>query len=164
MSGDSNTTQQFRTLDDLKTIIQEYEGILARPTPNFSHPTLYRKRDVGKNEKLIKGLRLKDWFVSEDQKWVLPHDQMGLSFSSTFKNLRDVYKLKARHNPGRAVHVFWVLEKADLPPGLTFMPDQHKKGHYFLTVTEPMLLAQLVSKLKILAQRMSVIRDVGDKL
>jgi len=155
---------QFRTLDDLKEAIKDYERILMRPTRRFSHPTLYRARDVGANEKLLAGVRVRDWFFSADQKWVLPHDQMGLSFSGTFKNLRDVYKLKQRHNQGKAIDVYWVLEGADLPDGLKFVEDRSKKGHYFLTVTERMLLSQLVSKLRVLAHRMSVIRNGGEML
>lgn len=156
--------EQFKTINDLSVIIKEYEGMLARPTPRFSHPTLYRRRDAGEHERLIRGVRVKDWLMSEDEKWILPHDQMGLSFSSTYQNLKDVFRLKKRHSAGGQVNIYWVLEKADIPPGMRFEPDRGKKGHYFLTVTEPMLLHTLVEKLKLLAQRMSVIRDAGDAL
>lgn len=155
---------QFRTLDDLKEVIKEYEVMLMRPTRRLSHPTLYRRRDAGANERVIKGVRVKDWFFSEDEKWVLPHDQMGLSFSATFKNLKDVYRLKQRHNKDKLIDIYWVLEQADLPPGLKFVEDRHKNGHYFLTVTEQISLLQLVSKLRMLAHRMSVIRNGGKTL
>lgn len=154
-------TQQFKTINDLSAIIKEFEGMLARPTRRLSHPTLYRRRDVGKNEKIIKGVRVKDWLLSEDKKWVLPHDQMGLSFSSTYKKLKKVYKLKEMHNPGKKFDIYWILEKADIPPGLNFEADRDNKGHYFLTVTERMLLKTLVDKLRFVAQRMSVIRSAG---
>lgn len=154
-------TQQFKTIKDLSAIIKEFEGMLARPTRRLSHPTLYRKRDVGKHEIIIKGIRVKDWLLSEDEKWVLPHDQMGLSFSSTFQNLKRVYQLKQRYNPGKKLDIYWVLEKADIPSGLKFEVDRSKKGHYFLTVTEQMLLKTLVDKLRFVAQRMSVIRNAG---
>lgn len=153
--------EQFKTLSDLQEVIKEYEVILMRPTVALSHPTLYRKKDTAQGETLIKGIRVKDWFLSEDQKWVLPHDQMGLSFSSTYRNLKSVYKLKERHNPGKAVDIYWVLEKADIPSGMEFVADKKKDGHYFLTVTEKMLLFVLVQKLKWVAQRMSVIRNAG---
>ena len=156
--------EQFKTINDLSAIIKEYEGILARPTRRLSHPTLYRNRDVGKHEKVIKGVRVKDWFLSEDEKWALPHDQMGLSFSSTYKNLKEVYKLKGKHNPGSSIDIYWVLEKADIPTGLKFEQDRSKKGHYFLTVTHQMLLSTLVNKLKLIAHRMSVIKDAGRAL
>ena len=48
---------QFKTIDDLRTIIKEFEGALARPTRNLSHPTLYRQRDVQDGDKLIQGVR-----------------------------------------------------------------------------------------------------------
>lgn len=155
---------QFKTMDDLRTIIKEFEGALARPTRNLSHPTLYRKRDVQDGDKLIQGVRKKDWLFSVDEKWVLPHNQMGLSFSSHWQHLKGVYKMKEKHNKGAAIHVYWVLEKADIPSGMKFEPDLKKKGHYLLTVTEKLPLHQLVSKLKWLADRMSVIKDAGRAL
>ena len=101
--------EQFKTLCDLQELIKEYELILMRPTPQLSHPTLYRRRDAARDDLIIKGVRVKDWFLSEDHKWVKPHDQMGLSFSSTYKNLKSVYKLKERHNASRAINIYWVL-------------------------------------------------------
>lgn len=153
--------EQFRTINDLSEVIKEYEGMLLPPTQHLSHPTLYFPGDVGKNEKLIKGVRVKDWLLSEDEKWVLEHDQMGLSFSSTYKNLKQVYKLKEKHNPDDKINIYWVMEKADIPPGLKFVPDNNKKGHYFLVVTQKMQFKNLVDKLKIVAQRMSKIENVG---
>lgn len=151
--------EQFKTINDLSDIIKEYEGKLRlRPTRKWSHPTLYRRRDVGEGEQLYRGVRDGDWFFSENKEWILPHDQMGLSFSTTYKNLKDVYRLKGRWNPGAQIDVHWVIERSDLPSALKFVPDRNKQGHYFLTVTEPMLLSSLIAKLKILARQMSVIR------
>lgn len=154
---------QFKTLDDISELIKEYEVILMRPTLRLSHPTLYRKRDAGKKEQIIKGVRVKDWFLSEDHKWVKPHNQMGLSFSASLENLRLVYDMKKRFHPKKTLNIYWVLEKADIPSGLKFVADQENPEHYFLTVTEPMLLASLISKLKLLAHRMTIIRS-GSKV
>lgn len=156
--------EQFKTIEDLREKIKEYEGYLARPTRELSHPTLYRKRDVQKGDIVLKGVRKNDWFFSEDGKWVLPHDQMGLSFSSNWQHLKGVYKMKEKHNPGSAINVYWVLEKADLPGDMKFMSDKKKKGHFLLTITKPMTLAQLVKKLKLVAYRMSVIKDARKAL
>ena len=155
---------QFKTLDNLRDKIKEYEGLLARPTRHLSHPTLYRKRDVQEGDVLLKGVREKDWFFSEDGKWVLPHDQMGLSFSSHWQHLKGVFKMKEKHNTGAAINVYWVLEEADLPAQMKFVPDRKKKGHYLLTITERMTLHQLVQKLKLVAHRMSVIKDARKAL
>ena len=160
-------TLQFKTVDDLKTIIADLEGlILTRPTLRLSHPTLYRIRDTAEHDIILQGVRVKDWFFSADKKWVLPHDQMGLSFSSSFNALSKVYKGKKKHNPGKQVNVYWVLEQADLPPGMAFVQDRDNKreGHYFLTVTERIPLFKLVQKLKALARRMSVMTDAGKAL
>ena len=155
---------QFKTMDDLRSIISEFEGLLGRPTRGLSHPTLYRQRDVQEGDKLVKGVRKKDWLFSVDEKWVLPHSQMGLSFSSKWQHWKGVYKMKEKHNKGAAFHVYWVLERADLPSGMKFEPDQKKKGHYVLTVTEKMPLHKLISKLKWVADRMSVMKDAGRAL
>jgi|GEM_PF-3286573 len=38
---------QFKTINDLSDIIKEYEEKLRlQPIRKYSHPTLYRKRDV----------------------------------------------------------------------------------------------------------------------
>lgn len=71
--------------------------------------------------------------------------------------------MKRRFNPKKTINVYWILEKADIPPGLKFVPDQTNPEHYFLTVTEPMLLTSLISKLKLLAHRMTIIKS-GSKL
>ena len=150
---------QFKTINDLNEVIKDYENKLKlRPTRKYSHPTLYRKRDVGQNEILYRGARDGDWFFSENKEWVLPHDQMGLSFSSTYKNLKDVYRLKGKWNPGAQIDIHWMIERPDLPHGLKFIADKNTNGHYFLTVTEPILLENLIKKLKIVARQMTVIR------
>ncbi|HRH77028.1 MAG TPA: hypothetical protein PK129_06730 [Cellvibrionaceae bacterium] len=155
--------EQFKTINDLSETIKELEGMVLRPTPKWSHPTLYRRRDVSESEALIQGVRVKDWFMSPDEQWVLPHDQMGLSFSSTYQNLKDVYKLKQRHNKNRQIDIYWILKEADIPTKLSFIADIDKKGHHFLAATEKMHISSLVIKLKIVARRMSVIRN-GEKI
>jgi len=130
----------------------------------LSHPTLYRRRDVQTGDTLLKGVRKKDWFFSEDECWVLPHDQIGLSFSSNWQNLKGVFKMKEKHNLGASINVYWAMESVLLPEKLKFEPDRNKTGHYFLTVTEKMTLKQLVDKLKWIADHMAVIRDVRKSL
>ena len=118
---------QFKTVDDLKPIIKDLEDLLlTRATLHLSHPTLYRKRDTAEHDIILHVVRVKDWFFSADKKWVLPHDQMGLSFSSSFKNLRGAYKMKKNHNSGKQINVYWILEQADLPPGMAFVKDRKK--------------------------------------
>ncbi len=68
--------------------------------------------------------------------------------------------MKSKRNQGKAVSVYWVLEKADLPDGLEFVvdPGGRKGQHYLLCVTEKMRVDQLRSKLEWVAGRMSVIK------
>lgn len=155
---------QFKTMEDLRELIKEYEKSLARPTRNLSHPTLYRKRDVLPEDKLIQGVRAKDWHLSADEKWVLPNSQMGLSFSSSWQHLKGVYKMKEKHNPATQIHVYWVLESCDLPANMKFEPDLVKSGHFLLTVTKKMSIYRLINNLKWIADRMSVIKDARKAL
>jgi len=150
--SDEKYVHQFKTMDDLRNIIKEFEGVLARPTRNLSHPTLYRTRDVQSGDKLIHGVRKKDWLFSADEQWVLPHNQMGLSFSSHWQHLKGVYKMKEKHNKGSAIHVYWVLEKSDIPSGMKFEPDLKMKGHYLLTVTEKNAVTSTCVKIKMVSR------------
>ncbi|PUA27285.1 MAG: hypothetical protein B0W54_11830 [Cellvibrio sp. 79] len=114
---------QFKTMENLREIIKDYEKALTTPTRELSHPTLYRKRDVSSEDRLIHGVRAKDWLFSADEKWVLPHSQMGLSFSSSWQHLKGVYKMKEKRNPDSPIHVYWVLESSELPKKLKFESD-----------------------------------------
>lgn len=157
-------TLMYKTLTDLRDVIKEFEGFLARPTPRLHHPTLYRKGSAGQGEVIIKGIRKKDFLFSADEKWILPHDQMGLSFSADWQHLKSAFKMKEGRNLGKQINVYFTLEKSDIPAGLAFVVDNTNKRHYLLTVTEMMTVSRLVSKLKLLAHRMSVIKHAGKVL
>lgn len=151
--------KQYKSLDDLKKIIGELEGIVTRPVVRGSHPTLYPEVQDGKYRTVF-GVRAIDYVLSPDEKWVLPHNQKGLSFSSNWKELKRVHRMFSRVKTNK-IDVHWVLEGADLPKDLTFVADQRpgKQGHYFLTVNNKIPIHRLVSHLKWVADRMSIIRS-----
>ncbi len=155
---------QFKSRSDLKDIIDELEEIYARPVNPGNHPTIYPETNEGKYRTVV-GVRICDYKFSLDEKWVLPDDQMGLSFSSTWKNLKDVHRLMSRGTDKlgkpKTADVYWVLQTSDIPQHMAFVQDKNpkKKGHYFLTVTERMKVSTLVEKLKWIARNMSVIKD-----
>lgn len=155
--------KQFKSLTDLSTIIEDLGAIMARPIEAGAHPTLYPERREGKY-RTVMGIRVCDYKFSPDLQWVLPDDQMGLSFSATWQSLEFVYKLIAKHRD-KPLDVYWVLSGADIPSGLAFVADrgraQSARGHYFLTVTETMKVSSLVEKLQLVAYRMSVIHAVS---
>ncbi|UTA49235.1 hypothetical protein L1F30_06760 [Simiduia sp. 21SJ11W-1] len=74
--------------------------------------------------------------------------------------------MKAKRNSGKPVSVYWILEAADIPEGLKFVPDPtyRKKQRYLLAVTQKMHLAELRSKLEWIADRMAVIKDAQEAL
>lgn len=151
--------KQYKSLDDLKKVISELEGFVARPVIKGNHPTLYPEISEGKF-KTVYGVRVVDYLLSSDGKWALPHKQKGLSFSTNWKELKRVHRLFSRV-PGRVIDVHWVLQGSDLPENMKFEEDFNpkKKGHCFLTITRKMPIHQLVSNLKWVANRMSVIKN-----
>jgi hypothetical protein len=153
-----NELKQFKCLTDLKSIIEEVDNIRMRPTPRGEHPTIYSDRADGKY-RTVMGVRICDYKFSPDEKWVLPDDQMGLSFSASWDNLKFVHKMMSRKN--KPVDIYWVLSGADIPPDMKFMPDKKSPGHYFLTVTKRMRIEDLVFNLKWVADRLSVMKDGG---
>ena len=155
--------EQFKILTDLRDYIKGLESqkgkVLARPIPEGGSPVFYKPAEAPPGRELIQGIQVCDYCFSNCRKWVLPHEQMGLSFSANWKHLKSIYKLKASKNPGKSVDVYWVLEKADIPSGMKFVQDKNDSRHFFLTVTEEMPVEKLVNKLKWVADRMSIIRD-----
>jgi hypothetical protein len=54
---------------------------------------------------LIQGIQIGDYCFSNSRKWVLPHDQIGLSFSANWQHLKGIHKLKSSKNPGKTIDV-----------------------------------------------------------
>ncbi len=150
--------KQYKCLTDLKGIIEQVDGVRMRPTPRGGHPTLYKDRLDGKY-RTIMGVRICDYKFSPDEMWVLPDSQMGLSFSSSWVNLKFVHKMMSRKK--KPIDIFWVLSEADLPKKMKFEQDNKNPDHYFLTVTERMRVEDLVFNLKWVADRLSVIKEGG---
>lgn len=155
--------EQFKTLEDLRLYTKELGKYYARPTIRGEHPTLYIDTS---GDEVVMGIRRKDYLLSPCGQWVLPTEAMGLSFSSHWQHLKNAYRLKEGWNPGKAIDVYWVLEKADIPEGMKFVVDKNdnKKRHYFLCVTERMHISQLVQKLQWVADRLTVIKDASKAL
>jgi len=153
--------EQFRTVDDLREYISKLGPFYARPTEVGAHPTLYKN---SKDSSIICGVRKRDYLFSQDERWVLAHPEMGLSFSAHWQHLKRIYRMKKKVTKGLPINVYWVIEKADIPKGLAFSPDPKDKNHYLLVVTERMRVEDLVSKLTWVADRMSVIKEAQDAL
>ncbi len=154
---------QFKTLENLRDYIKEIKGFYSRPTTRGEHSTLYLDQNDGET---IHGIRRRDYLFSPCGKFVLPSENMGLSFSAHWQHLKNIYRLKSSRNGGKPVDVCWALEDANLPQGLKFVVDKadKKNRHFFLAVTEKMHVSQLVSKLKWVADRMAVIKDATKAL
>jgi len=152
--------EQFKTFQDVRAYLITLEQWFARPIVAGEHPTLHVNGVQGRE--VINGIQREDYLFSACGNFILPSREHGLSFSGNWQHLKGIYALKSSRNPGKAVHVYWVLEKAKLPDGLEFVADPRKskkKGHYLLCVTTGMRVDELRAKLLWVADRMSVIRD-----
>ncbi len=149
--------EQFKTLDDLREYAKTLKRLYARPFTQGQHPTLYPNREGA----VVCGVRKSDYMFSACGQWVLPASHMGLSFSGHWQHLKGIYKMIQQRNGGNPVDVGWVLDEIDLPSGLKFMvdPNDKKKRHYLLTVTEKMHVSKLAIKLEWIADRMAKITD-----
>lgn len=156
---------QFKTLVDLREIIKGVGKYYARPIVRGEHPTLHLTSSSSSRQ-LINGIQRHDYLFSECLQWVLPSENHGLSFSSHWQHIKGIHRMKSKRNLGKPVDVYWVLEAADIPSGMAFVvdPDDRKKQHYFLSVTERMHVDQLRAKLEWVADRMSVINDAQGAL
>jgi hypothetical protein len=152
--------EQFKTLEDLRAYLGKIEKWFARPIAAGEHPTLYLNENSSDRE-LVFGIQRDDYLFSADGNWILPSREHGLSFSAHWQHLKGIHRLKSRRNPGKAVSVYWILEEADIPAGLKFVPDprDRHRQHYLLAAIQRMHVSELRAKLEWVADRMSVIRD-----
>jgi len=78
--------EQFKILTDLRDYIKDLEKqkgkVLSRPIPEGGSPVFYSSCDVANGTELIQGIQIGDYCFSNCKKWILPHNQMGLSFSA----------------------------------------------------------------------------------
>ncbi|HEY8939722.1 MAG TPA: hypothetical protein VIM59_06025 [Cellvibrio sp.] len=157
--------EHFKTLEDLREYLKNFDKYFARPIQEGEHPTLYLNPS-STNKEVVCGIQRVDYLFSPCSDWVLPSDYHGLSFSGHWQHLRGIARMKAKRNPGKSISVYWVLEKADLPSGLKIQldPRDRKKQHYLLCATEKMTVHQLRAKLEWIADRMSVIRGAQGAL
>lgn len=86
--------EQFKTMDDLREYVKALGKFYARSTISGEHPTLYLDHSQGQ---MVHGIREKDYLFSSCKNWVIPHDQMGLSFSAHWQHLKDKFKMKNKH-------------------------------------------------------------------
>ena len=153
--------KQYKCLTDLEDLINEFKSIRVRPTSRGSHPTMYPERVEGRY-RTVMGVRICDYKFSTDEMWVLPDDQMGLSFSGNWENLKFSHRMVSGKK--KPVDIFWVLSEADLPRRMKFVEDRSRSGHYFLTVTERMRIEDLVYDLQWIANKLNLIKEGGSAL
>ncbi|WP_370981155.1 hypothetical protein [Agaribacterium sp. ZY112] len=71
--------EQFRIIGDIREYIKSFDAFCARSVQRGEHATLYMNDEQGKT---YNNIREKDYLFSHCKQWVLPHPQMGLSFSA----------------------------------------------------------------------------------
>ncbi len=127
---------EYILLDDVKEHIQELKKYI-RPVGVTEHSMLVKG-----------GVRDVDFLLSEDKKWVLPSDK-GLSFATSMKKFKSVYRLKSRLF--LEVDVFAIDDMTAIPQNMKIIRD--RPGHASLIVTQKMLTTDLVKNLELISQR-----------
>ncbi|WP_444896121.1 hypothetical protein [Microbulbifer sp. SSSA005] len=160
----NNLIAQHRDMKD------KSQDVMFRTTIEPHSPTVYHTESLGKkrvifgDEQSQGGLKEGDYLLSESNPdWVLPSKTHGLSFSSTFNQTKFTLDLLGRfQKKGTKISVaYWILEDStSIPKGLGFEVDPNNSEHFFLVVTEKMLVSQLIEKLNLISQRMAIMNDL----
>ncbi len=127
---------EYIFLDDVKVHIETLKKYV-RPIGFSEHPTLFDG-----------GVRGVDFVLSPDKKWVEPSYEHGLSFATSMKKFKGVYKLKARRFS--EVDVFAIDDMTRLPENMEIKRD--RPGHASLVVTKRMPVSELITNLEDLAR------------
>lgn len=169
--------EQFKTVEDLglviNRLIQEHReakkrklGVMFRVVVPPNEPTLYQEGSQGPYT-LVSGVRVGDYTfeASSGYEWIVPDPNAGLSFSRTYSHLKSTWKMLRKHakganQAGPANVAWWVLENRDMPDGMEFVRDPKRKDHYFLAVTKRMHISTLITNLKFIGYKMTVIKDL----
>jgi hypothetical protein len=132
---------EYILLDDLKLHIETLRKCV-RPVGAKEHPML-----------VAGGVRAVDFVLSEDRQWVLPSLEHGLSFATSMKKFKSVYKLKSRFF--EEIDVYAIDDTTPLPPNMQLIRD--KPGHASLVVAQKMSVQALTENLIMLAGRAELI-------
>jgi len=127
---------EYILIDDIPAQIRELQRYW-RPVGSSEHPLL-----------VDGGVREVDFVLSPDKQWVLPSLEHGLSFATTLKKFKSVYKLKARRFS--EVDVYAIDDSTPLPPLMQLVRD--RPGHASLVVVQKMSVRDLVRNLESLAR------------
>jgi hypothetical protein len=95
------------------------------------------------------GVREIDFLLSDDKQWVLPSNERGLSFATSMKQFKTVYRFKARRF--QEVDVYAIDDSTPLPLNMKLVRDH--PGHASLVVTKRMSVGTLTDNLVLLSQR-----------
>lgn len=128
---------EYILIDDLTQHIETLRKYL-RPVGPKEHPMLVHG-----------GVREIDFLLSDDKKWVLPSTERGLSFATSMKQFKTIYRFKARRF--QEVDVYAIDDSTPLPRNMKLIRDH--PGHASLVVTEKMSIHTLTENLILLSRR-----------
>jgi len=139
-------------------------GVLFRVVIEPNSSTIYKDGYHGKGV-LHHGVREADYkFSQSDPFWIEASDHHGLSFSSTFNQTKFTIDLlgKFQKKKTKINTAYWIFEDSQcIPNGMAFKQDRNNSEHYLLVVTERMKITTLVTNLKMIAHRMTVMKGLG---
>ena len=165
---------QLKIIENISDILKKLEekhnslrnrkpGAMFRTVIEPNTPTLYKEGHQGKST-LNTGVRGCDFkFSAANPDWIEASDEHGLSFSATMDHAIGTMKFLGKfQKPGTKITcAYWILENNPmLPKDMKFVADAETPSHYLLVVTKSMHISELVSKLKWISHRMTVMNNL----
>lgn len=165
---------QLKILESISEILKALEekhnslksrkpGALFRTVIEPNTPALYKEGSHGRST-LNQGVRGCDFkFSAANPDWVEASSEHGLSFSATMDHAISTIKFLGKfQKPGIKVNsAYWILENNPMiPENMEFVQDTENPSHYLLTITKGMHIKDLVSRLRRIEHRVTVMHDL----
>lgn len=152
-----------KLLEKNKKLKDGHPTIFFRTVIEPNDTTLYKEGFHGKGV-LNHGVRGCDYkFSAANPDWVEASDAHGLSFSSTMEHAVGTIKFLGKfQKPGTKIKcAYWILEDNPMfPADMKFVVDPDNSSHYLLVITKGMHINELVTKLKQISHRMTVMNGL----
>lgn len=155
-----NISEILKVLEEKHNALKSRKpGVVFRTVIEPNTPALYQKGFHGKST-LNEGVRGCDFkFSAANPDWVEASSEHGLSFSATMDHAISTIRFLGKfQKPGTKVNcAYWILENNPMiPEDMEFVQDPENPSHYLLTITKGMHISDLVSKLRRIEHRMTV--------
>jgi hypothetical protein len=165
---------QLKILESISDILKKLEekhnnlkngklGVVFRTVIEPNTPAFYQEGFQGKS-KLMEGVRGCDFkFSLANPDWVEASSEHGLSFSATMDHAVGTMKFLGKFQKPKTIVkcAYWILETNPMIPNdMAFVQDPENPSHYLLTITKGMHISELITNLRLVEYRMTVMNGL----